>query len=103
MLPTIAEAAGLPAPANVHGRSLLPLLSGAQEAVRGHVFSELHYPGGPFYGLSDGTWKLARYGPGEVQLFHLPSDAEERHNLIAQAPDEAARLGALLAAPTPAP
>ena len=97
LFPTIADAAGLPVPAAVAGRSLLPVISRQVDAVREHVFGELAYPGGPFYGVTDGEWKFATYAE-ETQLFHLPDDPHENRNLASSAPDQVARLSALAAA-----
>jgi choline-sulfatase len=100
LFPTIAEAVGLPVPANVHGRSLLPALRGEPEPAGGHVYGELHGRGAPnhFYGVFDGAWKLADYRGDRAELFHLPSDPGERVNRLADAPEHAARLRRDLAA-----
>lgn len=91
LFPTIAEALGLPVPANLHGRSLLPVIAGRQEGVRDHVYSELHVRDGRFAGVFDGQWKLAVYTDME-QLFNLAHDPQERRNLVDDAPEEANRL-----------
>jgi arylsulfatase A-like enzyme len=98
LFPTAAEAAGLPPPPGRHGVSLWPLLRGDAAAVRDHVFAELHLPWAsrPYYGVRTERWKLARYEPGEEQLFDLVNDPDERTNLIAQAPERAGELQGLI-------
>jgi hypothetical protein len=78
--------------------SLWPLLRGETAAVRDHVFSELHAPWAsrPYYGVRTERWKLARYEPGEDQLFDLATDPVERDNLATRAPERAAEPQRLL-------
>ena len=42
-LPTVLDLAGVPVPANVHGRSLAPLLDGRSYTARDKMFSEITY------------------------------------------------------------
>jgi N-sulfoglucosamine sulfohydrolase len=42
-VPTVLDLLGLPVPANLHGRSLAPLLDGDSYIPRGHLFAELTY------------------------------------------------------------
>jgi arylsulfatase A-like enzyme len=95
LFPTIAESLGLSVPGNVHGRSLLPVLSGERDSARDAVFSELHVRGGAYYGARDADWKLAIYGD-QRQLFDLQTDPGERRNLAHDAPEQAARLERVL-------
>ena len=99
VLPTIAEAAGLSRPVGapaVQGISLMGMVEGNQEAVRDHVFSQLHgRPGaatGPYYGVRTEDWKLALYEPGEEQLFDLRNDPDERRNVYGEHPEEVVLL-----------
>lgn len=60
LLPTILDAAGLPAPEGLHGRSLRTTLDAALH--RGHLATEFHYHGNkPFFprrAIRDNRWKL---------------------------------------------
>ncbi len=95
LFPTIAESLDLPIPENVHGHSLLPVVTRERDTVRDHVFSELHVRGGPYYGVRDSGWKLARYHD-QTQLFDLRADPEERNNVASEAPEQVSRLQAML-------
>jgi choline-sulfatase len=98
LLPTIADAAGLGPPPNVHGHSLLPLLTGDTAGVRDYVYGELHGYGRAnanshhYYGICDGEWKLAVYEGDREQLYHVAADPHETRNLIDEAPSRAAAL-----------
>ena len=87
--PTMLELAGVEVPAIVQGRSLLPLLHGEQPAWREDFFCE-HLFNTPEViiprceGVRSRKWKYIRYideDPVYEELFHLPSDPEEIHNL----------------------
>jgi arylsulfatase len=83
VMPTLLEAAGVPVPDNVTGRSVL-------RAIRGEPWRDVfHGEHSPCYAmeqamqyLTDGTWKYI-YLPytGEEQLFDLTSDRQELHDL----------------------
>ena len=91
LLPTIAAVAGLPRPDNVHGASLLPLMTGDGTFTRRHVYGELGGRTSAHKAVADAEWKLAVYADRE-HLFHLATDPQERHNLIHEAPEHAAQL-----------
>ena len=95
VLPTLCESAGIPAPSEIDGVSLLPLISGERETVRDHVTGRLRMRAGEHTAACDGRWKLARY-PDVEQLFDLSADPAERHNLIDIHPAQASRLRRLL-------
>ena len=75
------------APADLDGESLLPLCRGEQ-LERPYLHGEcarLETIGSGMQFLTDGRWKYIWYPAlGKEQLFHLPSDPEERHNLAGQ-------------------
>lgn len=78
--PTLCALTGVPAPAQLDGRSLLPLLHGA-DSIRDYAYSE-------FVGLvgmlQTERWKLmvgAQEGSGWDLLYDLQSDPQERIDL----------------------
>ena len=90
VLPTLAEAAGLAVPANVDGRSLLPLLKGAATLDREAIF--WHYPhynshpsSVPSSVIRKGDWKLIEtFDPEGIELYNLADDLSEKKNLAAE-------------------
>ena len=103
LLPTICEAAGAAAPADLPGRSLRPLLAGEppgdwrQDLVVETITGIGDGPGGPALAraLVGERYKYSVYalGRGREQLVDLPSDPGEMVNLAVEA-----RFGGELAA-----
>ena len=88
LAPTLLELAGLPVPAMVQGRSLLPLLHGEPVAWRDDVFCEHLFTTPeviiPRCGVRSRDWKYLRYldeEPVYEELYHLESDPDEARNL----------------------
>ncbi|MDO6693307.1 sulfatase [Aliiglaciecola sp. 3_MG-2023] len=86
---TIVDLAGLDAPANYQGESLLPLLSGSTDVKwRDEFFFEHMYQPKrsfipPTVGLRTEKWKyIDFYKNGFQQLYDLENDPEEKFNLI---------------------
>lgn len=91
--PTLLDLAGVPSPAKMQGRSLVPLLSG--EAVRDwradffyeHHFGEKRKPAIPATeGVREAQWKYTRWTSAEPlfeELFDLRADPGELRNLAA--------------------
>jgi len=80
LFPTICELAGLPAPRDIDGRSLVPLWRAEQKPVRDHVL--LAYRDVQ-RAIRESRWKLIRYRVGGVtttQLFDLDHDPWELDN-----------------------
>lgn len=95
LTPTILELIGLPAPADVQGRSLVPLLSdrGADKAPVYEIESlhpALSYGWAPLRGVVTGGLKYI--AAPEDELYDLESDPGETRNLAAERPSEAARM-----------
>jgi arylsulfatase A-like enzyme len=86
--PTILDAAGLPAPAGMQGRSLKPLVFGTPTTWRGDWFFEHHlvWNGIPMSeGVRRSRWKYVRYlseSPIYEQLFDLDLDPYEEQDVL---------------------
>jgi arylsulfatase A-like enzyme len=96
VLPTLLELLEVPAPAELRGRSLVPLLDG--EALPPQpLFAEGFAFDAKLQSVVDGEWKLIReLGSGRLELYDLFTDAGERNDLAARRPRERERLRALL-------
>lgn len=81
---TLLDLAGVPRPAAMRGRSLLPLIAGDANAAPPHVYSECHTEGtctGSFM-IRRGDWKYLYFSYyGNSQLFNLRNDPGEMNNL----------------------
>jgi arylsulfatase A-like enzyme len=99
--PTILRLKGLPRPP-MHGRSLLSILAGGDEAADARpVYSELvgPEPGQDYlrFAVRDGRWKYRRnLNAGGEELVDLEEDPHEKRNLVAELPHEADRMRRLL-------
>ena len=88
VMPTLLEAAGLPVPDHVQGRSLLPILTGAADAGRGRDLVRCEYhdalnlPGASQATMIfDGRYKLAVYHGHQIgELYDLADDPHEFRN-----------------------
>jgi N-acetylglucosamine-6-sulfatase len=101
LTPTVLDLAGVAAPPEMRGRSLLPLLGGDSAGWREdwlYVGSYREDAAEHDLAVRTDEWKYVRYtgGEPEEQLFHLAQDPHERTNLAAD-PAHAARLDALRA------
>jgi arylsulfatase A-like enzyme len=89
--PTFLEAAGLPIPADMQGRSLLPVLRGRTPADwrTSMYYRYYHDPGHhntrAHYGVRTQTHKLIHYWKKDQwELFDLVNDPQEMHNLYGE-------------------
>ncbi len=89
IVPTLLEISGLPVPAHVQGRSLLPILTGSAPPDHHKDFVRCEYfyhsaDGRPAYATMyrDERWKLVCYhGAGLGELFDLQNDPHEFDDL----------------------
>ena len=84
--PTILDLAGISIPRGIQGKSLLPLISGADVKWRNSIFCE-HLMNEPRIPNSEcirtEDWKFIRYPkhPEYIELYDLKNDPWEEHNL----------------------
>jgi len=100
--PTVLELAGLPTPAAMEGRSLVPYLSGESD---GPIYDCLYteectWQAG--WGIrTDGHKLIMARGPSlhqmpEVELYDLAADPDELHNIAPEHPETVRELGGRL-------
>jgi arylsulfatase A-like enzyme len=90
--PTLLELAGVPVPAWMHGRSMVPILTGAANVPwrDAFLYEYYEYPAEhcvrKHRGVRTARWKLIHFWeqPEEWELYDLASDADEVHNLAAR-------------------
>jgi arylsulfatase A-like enzyme len=98
--PTFLDAAGLPRPADMQGRSLLPVLQGRRPADwRASMYYRYYHDPGDHntrahYGVRTRTHKLIHFWKqGQWELFDLVNDPYELHNLHGQPGQETLTAG----------
>lgn len=107
LMPTLLDLASLRGPDGMEGRSLAPLLAGAELPARpliSEVFSgKSNFPDMQAFATTrftvelDGL-KLHQDQEGNRRLFDIPSDPGELRDLSSQRPEEAQKLGEILEA-----
>lgn len=82
VLPTLLDCAGLPVPASIEGRSLLPAARGGNEPIRDHLHGEHTIFGQSMQWITTERWKYIWWsGTGREQLFDLAADPCETRDL----------------------
>lgn len=106
VFPTLAELAGIPAPAGpqpIDGVSLVSVLKDPSSRVRDHTTHA--FPRGKVIGrvIRDGRYRLVEWkrpgedrGAAEIELYDYRVDVIERRNVAAEYPEEVDRLRAIL-------
>ncbi len=93
VMPTLLDVAGIPAPTNLDGRSLLPTLRGETTTPRDVLHGEHVLFGQSMQWVRDPRWKYVWLsGDGHEQLFDLETDPHELHDCVREHPAEVARL-----------
>ncbi len=97
VLPTLLEAAGVEPPPESHGRSLWPLLRGAELAEVPIYGEMIHSSPGELKTVRYQGWKLIyRFADDQVELYDLQDDPQEQVNLAAREPVRAEEYVRLL-------
>ncbi len=92
-LPTFAEAAGLPVPGDIEGKSLKPVVeTGSRTGEAAHDWLAYQYH--DYIGTRQGDWKLISENGRNWALFNLGTDPTESHDLSADA-GQASRIAQL--------
>jgi arylsulfatase A-like enzyme len=100
VLPTVAELAGVPAPKDIDGISVVPELLGPAAAGREQPQHEyLYWELGNQTAVRMGQWKAVRPRPtAPWELYDLDKDLGEQNDLAAEQPDVLAKMEAFAAA-----
>ena len=82
ILPTLSEAAGIPAPSGIDGVSFNNLLSGNGIAARDYNYSEFIGDSATGWVVRDANFKLIEFADGTREFYDLRSDIREESNII---------------------
>jgi arylsulfatase A-like enzyme len=94
IMPTILDLVGLPTPAGLAGRSIVPLLTGGDDGPPRQAFTTLADDRSSSVVTADG-WKLITdWDSGARELYYLPTDLMEASNLADSQPLRANQLTA---------
>jgi len=90
ILPTILDIVGIRIPdsASMHGRSLVPLISGSDSNLHKYIFGFTYQA--KF--VANETWKLMTYPNGTEELYNVANDRNEHMNLVSTRRDIAQEL-----------
>jgi len=97
MLPTLAELAGAKTPTGIDGMSMVRALRGQQQPTHEFMYWEFHERGFQ-QAVRMGIWKAVRLKKdAPLELYDLPDDPNEQHNIAADHPDIVAKIEKYLA------
>ncbi|HLF96395.1 MAG TPA: sulfatase-like hydrolase/transferase [Methylococcaceae bacterium] len=95
-LPTAAEAAGVEAPKDIDGLSILPVLTGGKARQHEYLYWEFHERGFS-QAARMGDWKAVHRSPSQrLELYNLAEDIGETTDLAARNPVMAKELEEIL-------
>ncbi len=80
LFPTLCDLCGVPKPAGLEGRSLLPLLDGREDGKQRYALSETFRGGYAGRMIRSGDWKYCYFHEDREQLFNLRDDPGELVN-----------------------
>lgn len=80
IMPTVLDAAGVPAPGDLDGRSLRPLLVGDVANWRQEVLVEC----GASHAVVTREWKMVCWGDGTEELYDRVNDPHDLHNVAGE-------------------
>lgn len=103
LMPTIAEVAGVPAPSDINGLSLLDAMEGKSAKQPDYLYWEFPAYGGQ-QALRKGNWKAIRQNmqrknnpdPLKIELYDLSTDPGETNDLASKYPDRVATFARLM-------
>ena len=99
MMPTLLDVAEVRAPADIHGKSVLPALKNSGEPVRQYAVTSATLPVDPetisYSTITDGEWSLNYGGENGPAILHcLSSDPVQERNVISEQRAKAVTLHA---------
>jgi arylsulfatase len=100
-MPTFADLAGAPAPAQCDGQSFLPALTGrGEQPIHEYLVWEFHGYGGQ-KAVRLGDWKGVlrdiHKGGEQIELYNLKDDLGEAHDVAAEHPEIVERIARIFA------
>jgi arylsulfatase A-like enzyme len=93
VLPTILDLVGIPVPPQAQGRSIVPLMTGAETGTDRVAITSLADDSQTSIVAADGWQLIVDRKRGSRRLYDLPHDPEQRIDQAKQYPDRVAALG----------